>query len=209
MMECLECKVCAKRLHIEGGAFEAAMKHLVQQNVLLYYPNILPHIVLCNPQVVLGKITEVVLYQQKLKNDPDEGFPAECELIKVRDWGLFSVELLKKFPKHYSEGLFTPHDLLKLLISRGAVAMISEKEYLMPSLLPHLDEHVPQFQTNCTSLIIRPTIGCIPGGLFCCLVAQLLAKHWKVCLVRGKPKNLYRNYVSFEQKRNTSNHNTS
>eukprot|EP00731_Ephydatia_muelleri_P012576 Em0006g1470a len=73
-------------------------------------------------QVVLTKVTELVEYHHKLRDCPDK------------------VELLNKFSKHYTEGLFTPHDLLKLLVSVGAIAMIGEGGvYLMPGLLPHLD----------------------------------------------------------------------
>eukprot|EP00731_Ephydatia_muelleri_P038624 Em0834g1a len=148
ILSLVECQVCAKSLHIEGDAFSAALHHLVHYNVFLHYPEILPQTVFCDPQVVLTKVTELVEYHHKLLHSPDEGVAAESDLVTFRDHGLLSVELLSKFPKHYTEGLFTPEDLLKLLVSVRAIAMTSEGgEFLMPALLPHLDSgHVSKYR---------------------------------------------------------------
>ena len=117
-------------------------------------------------------------------------------MFNFRDHGLLSVELLRKFPKHYKEGLFTPQDVVKLLVSRGAIAMIRDGEYLMPALLPHLDStQVSKYLERGASLMIRFPHGYIPSGLFCCLVALLLSSSWKVCMDRGKPLCLYRNCI--------------
>ena len=178
-----ECQACAKRFYIEGDAFSAALHHLVKHNVFLYYPEVLPQTVFCDPQVVLTKVTELVQYHHKLRDSPEEGVAVRGELVMFRDHGLLSVELLRKFPKHYKEGLFTSQDLVKLLVSRGAIAMIRDGEYLMPALLPHLDStQVSKYLERGDSLMIRFTYGYIPSGLFCCLVALLLTSSWKVCM---------------------------
>ena len=96
------------------------------------------------------------------------------------------------FPKHYQEGLFTQHDLLHLLLSVGAIAVIKDGVYLMPALLCHLDSvQASKYVEQGTSLIIRPTQSCVASGLFCCLVAHLLSPSnhfsWKVCINRDKP----------------------
>ena len=202
ILSLVECQVCAKSLHIEGEAFSAALHHLVHHNLFLHYPEVLPQIVFSDPQVVLTKVTEMVEYNHKLRDNPDKGVAAERNLAKFRDHGLLSVELLSKFPKHYKEGLFTPQDLLKLLVSVGAIAMVSNGEYLMPALLPHLDsDRLSKYGQQNTSLIIRSTQGCIPSSLFCCLVAHLLSPtntfSWKVCMERDKPLCLYRNCITF------------
>ena len=202
VLSLVQCQACATRLHMEGDAFSAALHHLVQHNVFLYYPEVLPQTVFCNPQAVLTKVTELVQYHHKLRDNPDEDVASEGDLVMFRDRGLVSVKLLRKFPKHYKEGLFTPPDLLKLLVSLRAIAMIRDGEHLMPALLPHLGcDQVSQYLHQSTSLIIKPTQGCIPGGLFCCLVAHLLSptnpSPWKVCMERDKPLCLYRNCISF------------
>ena len=202
VLSLVQCQVCAKRLHLEGDAFLAALHHLVHHNVFLYYPEVLPQTVFCDPQLVLTKVTELVLYHHQLRDNPDEGLAATSGLVMFRDRGLVSVELLRKFPKYYKEGLFTPQNLLAVLVSVHAIAMVRDSEYLMPALLPLLGcDQVSQFLHETTSLIIRPTQGCIPSGLFCCLVAHLLSptnpSSWKVCMDGDKPLLLYRNCVTF------------
>ena len=200
VLSLVECQVSAKRFHIEGDAFSAALHHLVKHNVFLYYQEVLHQTVFCDPQVVLTKVTELVQYHHKLRDNPDEGVAAVSDLVMFRDHGLLSVELLRKFPKHFKEGLFTPQDLMKLLVSRGAIAMIRDGEYLMPALLPHLDStQVSKYLERGASLMIRFPHGYIPSGLFCCLVALLLSSSWKVCTNRGKPLCLYRNCIRLRQ----------
>ena len=202
VLSLVECQVSAKRFHIEGDAFSSALHHLVKHNVFLYYPEVLPQTVFCDPQVVLTKVTELVQYHYKLRDNPDGGVAVRRNLvIMFRDHGLLSVELLRKFPKHYKEGLFTPQDLVKLLVSRGAIAMIRDGEYLMPALLSHLDStQVSKYLERGASLMIRFPHGYIPSGLFCCLVALLLSSSWKVCMDKGKPLCLYRNCIRLVHK---------
>ena len=203
VLSLVECRVSAERFHMEEDAFSAALHHLVKHNVFLYYPEVLPQTVFCDPQVVLTKVTELVQYHHKLRNNPDKRVAVGGDLVMFRDHGLLSVELLKTFPKHYKEGLFTPQDLLELLVSRGAIAMIRDGEYLMPALLPHLDStQVSKYLERGASLMIRFTYGYIPSGLFCCLVAHLLSSSWKVCMDGNRPLRLYRNCITLIQ-RNT------
>ena len=198
-----ECQLHARRLQIEGDAFSAALYHLVHHNVFLYYPEVLPQTVFCDPQVVLTKVSELVQYLHKLNSDePDEAVAVRSELVMFKYHGLLSVTLLEMFPKHYKKGLFTPNDLLEILVSVHAIAKIKDGEYLMPALLPHLDStQMSKDLRQSKSLIIKPTQGCIPSGLFCCLVAHLLSpnttRSWKVCMKKEKPLCLYRNCISF------------
>ena len=197
----VQCQEYGKKLHLEGDAFSAALHHLVQHNVFLFYPEVLPQTVFCDPQVVLTKVTELVQYHHKLRNNPDEDVATESDLIKFRDHGLVFVELLRNFPKHYKEGLFTPQDLLKLLVSVHAVAVMRDGEYLMPALMPSLKMSPHQQQS--ASLVVWFPYGYIPTGLFCCLVAYLLSpanpSRWKVCMKRDRPLCLYRDCVSLER----------
>ena len=201
MLSLVQCQVCATRLHMDRDAFSAALHHLVKHNVFLYYVEVLPQIVFCDPQVILTKVTELVQYHHKLRNNPDENQATEGDLIMFKDHGLVSLKLLRTFPQHYKEGLFTPQDMLKLLVSVNEIAAIRAGEYFMPALLPHLSyDQVTQHLCNNTPLIIRPTQGCIPSGLFCCLVTHLLSpakssSPWNVCMERHMPVCLYRNCV--------------
>eukprot|EP00731_Ephydatia_muelleri_P035081 Em0095g11a len=77
---------------------------------------ILPQTVFCDPQVVLTKVTELVEYHHKLLHSPNEGVAAESDLVTFRDHGLLSVELLSKFPKHYTEELVTLVDMFSYIL---------------------------------------------------------------------------------------------
>eukprot|EP00731_Ephydatia_muelleri_P009364 Em0004g1702a len=161
---------------------------------------VLPQTVFCDPQVVLSKVNELVEYHHKLRDCPQEGVAVESDLINFRDHGMVSVELLRKFPKHYIEGLFTPQDLMKLLLSLGAIVVIRDDEYLMPALLPHLDpDQVAQYREHGAPLMIRFSQGYIPSGLFCNFIALLFSFSWKVCMDRRKPSCLHRNCIRLEQ----------
>ena len=203
-----DCKGCAKQLCIEGEAFSAALHHLVHYNLFLYYPEVLPQVVFCDPQVILTKLTELVLYHQKLRDNPSYGDVCiKGKWTRFRDQALLSEEFLLNFPEYYENGLFTPQDFLLLLVDRHAAAKISKEEYLMPALLLHLE---PNQEFRCckpsghsASLMITFSCGCAPSGLFCCLVAHLLSPKtqspWKVCMEEDHPLCLYRNCISFEQ----------
>ena len=206
-----KCQECAKSLHIEGEVFSAALHHLVHHNVFLYYPKVLPEVVFCDPQVVLTKVSELVQYNHQLRYNPDGSKGVDGDLTKFKDQGLLSVDLLKqeRFKKYYKVDLFTEMDLLKVLIHVGAIAEINKGEYLMPALLPHLDDkEVFDKYLKTDTLMIRFVSGgkkkqrCIPSGLFCFLVAYLLsikASPWKVCMERNMPSCMYHNCITFKE----------
>ena len=207
-----ECQMHAKKLFIEGNAFSAALNHLVQNNVFLHYPEVLPQLVFCDPQVVLTKVSELVKYHHKLRRgaegeeesiqDLDEdGEVGEEYIARFMNWGILCTTLLEKFKSFYMEGLFTPNHLIKLLESRHAIAEIGNGEYFMPALLLHLNsDKILQYLKQGTPLAITFDNGCIPSGLFCCLVAyltKLKKSPWRVCKSKDKPLCLYRNCISF------------
>ena len=195
-----ECQMLAKRFQIEGDVFSVALHHFVNHNVFLYYPEILPQTVFCDSQVILTKVSELVQYQHELRDNQVDNVAVTGDLIKFRDHGILSVELLRKFPKHYKEGLFTPEDLVKLLVSRGAIAMFGDGKYLMPALLPILEPTQLSKYIQRDTFCIRFTHGYIPSGLFCCLVDHLISSSWKVCMDGNQPLCLYRNCITLEHR---------
>ena len=59
-----ECFTAAiDKLHFEEDAaeFEAAIHYLDELSVLFHYPSILPDVIFADPQVLLDKVTELVL----------------------------------------------------------------------------------------------------------------------------------------------------
>lgn len=197
-----ECKRHAESIFIDEDTFSAALHHLVHHNVFLYYPTVLPQTVFCNPQVIFNKVTELVQYHNKLRNNPQKGVATEGELVAFRDQGILSLAVLNKHSTHYREGLFTPRDLLKVLSHLGVVADINKDQHFMPSLLPWAEKSQTEKQNSLLALQFER--GSIPSGLFCCLVAFLLSPqrpdHWVVCKNSGRPRCMHRNRIALQQK---------
>eukprot|EP00731_Ephydatia_muelleri_P007182 Em0003g1430a len=207
----LECKQAAERVQLKDDAFTAALSHFVGCNILLYYPDVLPDVVFCNPQVLISIITELVQHRYKLMEQPDLNKPIRGDWKRFKDYAYLTQKLLDEFPEHYYDSVFSSSDLIKLFTSHSIMAPVGNGEYLMPALLPELRYQSilpsvdPLPSGNILSLLSDdPTLirykggGCFPNGVFCFLVAFLLndAK-WTVSTKEGKPKCLYSNSVAF------------
>ena len=199
VLSLMECKQTAERVQLKDAAFTAALNHFMQCNILLYYPDVLPDVVFCNPQVLLSIITELVQHCYKLLKQPDPTKPISGHWERFKDYAYLTQKLLDEFPGHYYDGVFSSSDVLKLFASRSIVAAVGNGEYLMPALLPECC--LGDIQSDLLSgdpLLIRFKEGCFPNGVFCFLVAYLLNdSKWTVCMKDGKPKCLHSNSVAF------------
>ena len=97
-------------LHISKKHLDAALDHLASFGVIHYYPHLLPDIVFADQQFRLDKISELVKFHYKLRNNPD---PHTATQGKFRN----ALDLLKQFPEQYTD-FFTPADFLKLVIDQ-------------------------------------------------------------------------------------------
>ena len=193
----LECKQAAERVQLKDDAFTAALSHFVGCNILLYYPDVLPGVVFCNPQVLLRIITELVQHRYKLMERPDLNTPIRGDWKRFKDYAYITQKLLDEFPGHYYDGVFSSSDLITLFTSHSIMAPVGNGEYMMPALLPelclrgcqsglHSGDPLPSGDLLSLllddPLLIRYKEGCFPNGVFCFLVAFLLnhAK-WTVC----------------------------
>ena len=198
-----ECLAVARRFHFSEESFEEALKYLDNLNILFYYKDVLPNIVFCDSQVLLDKLTELVEHIHRLKTDPSQHRAAKGKLRKFRDQGIVTIELLSKpeFSKHYVPGLFGPFQLLKLFTKLLIVSPITLEEYLMPCLLPVMEEPTLLYpSSNIPSLLFYFPDG-PPIGVFCTLVAYLLSRaKWKLLFDGGShsPANVDRNTIEFE-----------
>ena len=117
-----ECLVVAQQLDFSKEEFSAALSYFDELNLCLHYPLVLPGVVFSDPQVLLDKASELVQHSYKLRGakhgkqpqKPQECTALDAKWLKFRDQEIVLAEFLKKFPRHYKEGLFTPADLLHL-----------------------------------------------------------------------------------------------
>ena len=178
-----ECFALAQRYHFDEESFEEALKYLDSLNILFYYKDLLPDIIFCDSQVLLDKISELVEHIHRLKTNPSQRRAAEGKLSKLRDQGIVTLELLSKseFSKHYVPGLFGPVQLLKLFTKLLIVSQITEKEYLMPCLLPVAEDPSLLSPSSSVPSLLFYFPHSPPVGVFCGLAAYLLSRaKWKL-----------------------------
>ena len=175
-----ECFSAAQRLHFTAESFEAALRYLHNLNILFYYPDILPGVVFCDPQVLLDKITELVEHSYRLRDSPQQ-LATHGEFRKFRDRGIVTVKLLqdKCFSKHYSPGVFSPSELVTLFRGLLIFADFCDGAFFMPCLLPWLDDSGLSKMRVSMQSTPAPLILNLPdgprNGLFCSLISSLLS----------------------------------
>ena len=193
-----ECLRVARKLHLSVEEFDAALDHLSQLNLILYYRRLLPDAVFTDAQVVVDKVTELVQYSYTLQCKPDKRTVTSGDLLEFRDEGVITLKLLKKFRRHYVSDLFSPSDLISILEHQLIIAHISEGKYFMPSLLldlpgEQLKRHRVEPSSPAAPFVIYFPGGLAPCGVFCALVSSLLSPlnplHWQLL---PSPTNLVR-----------------
>ena len=208
-----ECFQLAVRFGFGLNDLEAALVFFNEMCIAHYYPAILPDTVFVNAQIPLDKISELTEYAIALRNAEVEGF-VDGKWKKFLDEGVITLEFLelKRFNKHYLEGIFSPKDMLMIMKELLVVAPIplvgesdgpiSQCKYFMPSLL--LSFPAAQLETyRISSDDISPIAlsfpgGCIRMGVFCCLAVFLVKRHhWEVLLPSGEPILIAKNCIKF------------
>ena len=204
-----ECLQVARLLHLSAKDLDAVLDHLASFGVIHYYWQLLPDIVFVDPQLLLEKISELVKHHYKLRYTMDPKTAAiGGEWREFRNEGCITLELLKKFPEHYTD-IFTPADFLKLLNDRLIVTQfIGINKYFMPCLLRTMEsQEVDEYRATSSASSVAPLaihLSCklVPHGVFCSLVAFLRSQSspWSLSLCpedKTKPLCLTRNCIKF------------
>ena len=205
--ECFQ--VAKEKLHFEEDFFDAALEYLDQLNVIFYFPEILPNVIFANTQVLLDKVTELVLAMHKLRhNSLDEPFTQTWQ--RFHDHALVSEDFLARFSKHYVPRFFTQKELVVLFNKLLVFAKFNKKEFFMPALLRMLSkEEVDKYRVDKSSAaapVVITLSGDVPClGVFCASVVFLLSSknchpcQWQLKMTDSStPSCLYRNCVEFK-----------
>ena len=107
-----ECLEMARLLDINEEEFDAALEYFDELNVIKYSPDSLRNTVFIQSQIPLDKVSELV-YHSYLLRQPTTALSEEWR--HFRDQGVVSKELLKTFPRHYVENVFSVDDLVEYL----------------------------------------------------------------------------------------------
>ena len=203
-----------EKLHFEedAGEFDAAIHYLDELSVLLYYPRILPDVIIADPQVVLDKVTELVIASFERNASKSKGHSDSWR--KFYKFALVTVEFLSQsdFDKHYVPGIFDVHDLVKLFKKLLIFAHFSTTELLVPALLRDLNKkEVIKVRKSARSSAATPSFTIVfpdggpRRGIYCSLLCWLVSDEenfpapWSILTNKfGVPTCLHRNCVQFK-----------
>ena len=213
-----ECWLVAQSLGLEEDSFKEALDFLHNWSLMFYFRNILPSVVFIDPQVILDKVSEVMVCMFELREQEDEENTSRIndESLLPPDWQQFdkfghvSTAFLEdeQFSSHYHDGVFSCKDLIHLLEQMLVFAKLETHEnpdtWLMPSVLRQVtEEEVKEVCVSAGPLLIDFPDGGPQNGIFCSLTAHVLSPQhthphpWKLCLSFNQPKCLYRDCIQF------------
>ena len=196
-----ECEFIGHKLEFDIPSLNAALEYLRELNILSFF-DVLPSVIFGSSQVILDKITELVAYHLELKGHYGAMDGAQRKFLQQ---GIMSLEILKspRLSKHYTEGLFEPHNLLAVLVSKLVVTKVSQDEFMMPCVMdmrdifpspPPIDDHVLRSSFALHFSKKSPML-----GVFCCTVAYLLSNAgWELLTENDDVVMVARNSVAFK-----------
>jgi hypothetical protein len=202
-----ECLKEATAYHFTRESLDDVLQYLHNLKLIMYYKDILPDVVFIDAQVLLDKITELVVYGIELRAKAavaDEHVELQASQVvvgesleKFKTHGIVTTEILSKFSSGYVPGLFEEKNLIHLFKKLLIVAEIGKGKYLMPCLLEtekvkiHSNSIIPAFLfyfgKNGPKL-----------GVYCFLLASLITDaKWELLMEDNSPVQLSRNRVRF------------
>ena len=195
-----ECEFIGYKLGFDRTSLNAALSYLHQLNIIAYY-DVLPNVIFGSSQIILDKITELVCYSLKLKEEQQSLSGAERKFVQQ---GILSLQFLHSpdLGKHYTPELFQPEDLLKVLISQLVVSQVGMKEFIMPCVLEvssiYPSTPVPEGSMH-SSFILHFSKRSPMFGVYCCTISSLLSDAgWKLLTEDGEVMQVARNSFTFE-----------
>ena len=195
-----ECEYVAHMLGFDLESLKAALHYLRQLNIIAYY-DVLPNVVFGTSQVVLNKITELVRYSLQLKKGHCATGGAERKFMQQ---GIVSLEFLSSpaFSQHYTNKLFGPEEVLKVLISLLVVAKVGVREYIMPCVLEvsciYPTPPLPKGHIL-ASFIVHFSKKSPMFGVYCCTTSSLMSDAgWRLLTEGGEVVQVARNSITFE-----------
>ena len=207
----LQCHEIGDRLNVRDTD-EALwfLHHYV--GILMHFPDVeeIKDIVICDPQVVFDSVTDLILNSFNF-NTVDK---LASEHFKTT--GQFSLEDVQKIAKKLKCDILPPLKLLRLLEHLNIIAPIrsegsspqsdtyqEEVVYFMPAVLEHATKeelHMEERPTDPVPLMIHFKCGFVPVGVFCAMIACLVAQEGTLGWILQEPRdghNLFKNKVTF------------
>ena len=187
--------------------------------ILMHFADVpeIKDIVICDPQVVFDSVTDLITESFTFDN-------VEMRAKKFKKTGQFRYQDIQNIPVNQERDILSPKQLVRLLEHLNIIAPLrcrlqqsnaltpgrspqsdahQEQIYFMPAVLKLAKEeelHMEDISTNPVPLIIHFTCGFVPVGVFCAMIASLVAKEdntlgWK--LLEPSEHILCKNKVTF------------
>ena len=153
--------------------------------ILMHFSDVpeIKDIVICDPQVVFDSVTSLIMNSFTFDNIEER---AE-KFLKTGQFRYTDIENITVDPKRDS---LSPQQLVGLLEHLNIIAPLrchlpqsndahQEQIYFMPAVLRHVKEeelHIEHSSTDLAPLIIAFTCGFVPVGVFCAMIANLVAQ---------------------------------
>ena len=186
----LQCHEIGDRLEVKDT--DEALWFLHNRvGTLMHYPEIeeIKDVVICDPQVVFDSVTNLILNSFKLNRVSKSG----C--AKFIETGQFCFKDIQKIAKNSKSDSLPLTKLVKLLEYLNIIAPIipltpglspqssayheENVVYFMPAVLKHAKKeelHIKQNPTDPATLMVYFKCGFVPLGVFCAMIASLVAK---------------------------------
>ena len=193
-----ECEFLGHKLGFDPPSLKAALNYLRELHIIWFH-DALPHVVFGSSQVIMNKVTEIVVYCLELKK---EGRALSGEERRFVQQGIISLAMLTTFSKHYRSGLFSPEDLLKILKSVLVVTEVGRGKYLVPCVLEvsniYPSPALPEGSVR-SSFALHFSKKSPMIGIYCCAVSYLTSEAgWKPLTEGGEVVQVARNSVTFK-----------
>ena len=155
---------------------------------LMHFPDVeeIKDVVICDPQVVFDSVTDLILNSFTLK----QVSKSTCDRFK--ETGQFCFKDVQKIARNSKSDCLPLPELVKLLEHLNIIATIRpefhssssqsdahDEVYFMPAVLKHATEeelHMKQNPTDPVPLMVHFKCGYVPVGMFCAMIASLVAE---------------------------------
>ena len=191
-----ECVTIAKELNMDRPTVEAALTHLSEQNMILYFRDVLPDSVFSGVNV-FSQIFSCI-YSNRSDEEQNKSLWQFSKSV--------SVSYIKNVIDYVADGNVSVDAFILLFKKLLILAPYDDTpaSCLMPCLLPVLDEAKINEIHDCTSSVVPVCIKCPSSGyeFVTMLASYLLAQtnhKWTISLNRlGAPVCLYKNCFKFK-----------
>ena len=202
-----KCLEIGKALKMDEEDVKASLMYYHDLTIFLYFPDVLSNVIFLHPQPLFNKLSELISisFADAVEYLMDEGiFLPPGAHKKLKNEGIFHLNLLTSCLSSGFSDDFLPSDFLKLLENLFIVAPLSQaEEYFLPSVLPTRilsKEMKTPFRENVDPLILTWKMKPLPQGILPALIVNLLRRQQppKFVLKPSYAMAQYRNAICLE-----------